>query len=272
MASLPSLFLAHGAPDLPLSNHVAKRFLMGIAAGLPRPKAILIISAHWEAETATMGSASSPETVYDFGGFDPRLYQLQYPAQTDPVLIERVAALLSNAGQIVNRDPQRGYDHGVWVPLILTYPAADIPVVQLSLIQGGDGERHLDLGRALAPLRDEGVLIVGSGATVHNLRALAREGSPVPVWATSFDRDIQRSVEAGDHASLVSAPVATEVGRHAHPTPEHFMPLLVALGAGGNGSVGRSIHQSFSYGSISMACFAFGSEAEVSLLEQEVVQ
>lgn len=272
MTSFPSLFLAHGAPDLPLGDHPAKRFLTELGARLPRPRAILIVSAHWEAPTPTLGTAPRPETIYDFGGFAPELRRLSYPARTDPGLIERVSALLGAAGVVVGRDPERGYDHGVWVPLFLAYPKADLPVVQLSLQDGADAARHLILGRALAPLRAEGVLIIASGATAHNLGALSPEGTRAPDWAVSFDDWVHHSVQGGDQEALTAFPGAPATARRAHPTPEHFMPLLVALGAGGEGGVGRRIHHSFSYGSIGMASFAFGSEADVALADGAYVQ
>lgn len=269
MKALPSLFLAHGAPNLPLGDHVAKHFLGSLGERLPRPKAILIISAHWETETPTLGTSKYPDTIYDFGGFSPELYRLRYPAGTDGNLVDRTEALLTEAGHRVVRDATRGYDHGVWVPLMLAYPKADLPVVQLSLQRGGDGNRHFAIGRALAPLRTEGVLIVGSGATVHILRTMSAEGSPTPDWARRFDDRVDRAVTAGDHAALANFQNETEGVHRAHPTPEHFMPLFVAMGAGGHAARARRIHHSFSHGTIGMACYAFGTRSEITGLDME---
>lgn len=263
MTTLPSLFLGHGAPDLPLSDHPAKRHLEGLAAQLPRPRAILVISAHWEAAVPTLGTTPAPDTVYDFTGFSRELYAMRYPARTDARLVAEVEDLLASAGIPYAKDPQRGYDHGAWVPLILSYPNADVPVVQLSLEHRAPAERHLAVGAALAPLRARGVLIIGSGATVHNLMTITREGTAPPPWATGFDALVHDAVIKGDLRTLQACPSSPAIGRQAHPTPEHYWPLLVAMGAGSPGTGGRRIHHSFSYGSISMACFAFGSAEDV---------
>lgn len=259
--TLPTLFIAHGAPDLPLSGTPARAFTQSLGACFPKLEAILVISAHWEARVPTLGTAAAPDTVHDFGGFDERLYDLRYPARTSPKVIAEIAAALKEAGIAYSEDPRRGYDHGVWIPLLLAFPKADVPVIQLSLRHGASAEENMALGRALAPLREKGVLIVGSGATVHNLRALAREGSPAPDWARAVDDGIVAAIESGDTASLLKLP-ETQIGRIAHPTPEHLMPLYVALGAGGGR--GRALHRSFSWGSISMTSFAFGEQSEAA--------
>lgn len=253
--TLPSLFIAHGAPDLPLSGTPARAFTENLGQRYPGTKAVLVISAHWEDRVPTIGTAAAPETIHDFGGFDPRLYTMRYPARTAAHVVAEVAAALKAAGIPYAEDAQRGYDHGVWVPLMLAFPKADVPVIQLSLRHGASAAENLALGRALAPLRDKGVLIVGSGAIVHNLRAIAREGTPAPDWAKAVDDFIVTAVEAGDEASLLKV-LDTQGGRFAHPTPEHLMPLFVAMGAGGG--AGHAIHRSFSWGSISMTSFAFG--------------
>ncbi len=259
--TLPTLFIAHGAPDLPLSGTPARAFTQSLGARFPKLEAILVISAHWEARVPTLGTAAAPDTVHDFGGFDERLYDLRYRARTSPKVIAEIAAALKEAGIAYSEDPRRGYDHGVWIPLLLAFPKADVPVIQLSLRRGASAEENMALGRALAPLREKGVLIVGSGATVHNLRALAREGSPAPDWARAVDDGIVAAIESGDTASLLKLP-ETQIGRIAHPTPEHLMPLYVALGAGGGR--GRALHRSFSWGSISMTSFAFGEQSEAA--------
>lgn len=230
--TLPAIFLAHGAPDLPLSQTPARGFTETIGARFPGLRAVLVISAHWEARKPTLGTAASPETIYDFGGFDDRLYSMKYPAHTSAEVIAEVAALHEAAGLSPAQDPQRGYDHGVWIPMMLAFPKADVPVIQLSLRRGATPAENFAMGQALAPLRDKGVLIVGSGATVHNLRALAREGSAAPDWARAFDEWIVTGVESGDVDRLLRFPTEPSQARQAHPTPEHLMPLYVALGAG----------------------------------------
>lgn len=260
--TLPSLFIAHGAPDLPFSATPARAFTETLGPHFPGLRAILVISAHWEARVTTIGTAPAPETIYDFGGFDDRLYSLTYPARPSAEVIAEVAQALEAAGIPHAEDARRGYDHGVWIPLMLAFPKADVPVIQLSLRRGASAAENYALGQALAPLRDKGVLIVGSGATVHNLHALAREGSPAPDWAQAFDDWIVSGVEEGDVDRLLQFPTAPANARMAHPTPEHLMPLYVALSAGGGR--GKALHRSFSWGSIGMTSFAFGETAEVA--------
>lgn len=265
MTLLPSLFVSHGAPDLALADHPAARFLAQLGAGLPRPKAILVVSAHWERPVPTITTSVAPGTIHDFMGWPRELYALDYPAPGAPWLAERVAGLLAEAGLPLAADPVRGLDHGAWVPLLLGWPAADVPVVQLSLIRGGDAAAHLALGRALAPLRGEGVLVLGSGAAVHNLGTLAPEGTPPPDWARTFDTWLADALAAGNRAALSRFPAAPPTARAAHPTPEHLMPLFVALGAGGEAAGAVRLHDSWSYGSLSMASYAFGGrEASLS--------
>lgn len=267
MNSLPSLFLAHGAPDLVLSEHPAKRFLEELAGLLPTPRAILVASAHWEASVPTLTTAVAPETVHDFAGWPAPLYALRYPAVTDADVIERTGSLLAAVGLPVAEDGQRGYDHGTWVPLLLGYPEATIPVVQLSLERAGDAVRHFEIGRALAPLRQEGVLIIGSGASVHNLREMAPEGTPPPAWAQAFDQWLFDRLNDADVEALLRFPTEPEWARRAHPSIEHFLPIFVAMGASWEDGSVRRLHHSYSYGSVGMACYAFGTFSEASLNE-----
>ena len=260
MTTLPSLFLAHGAPDLILSNHPAKHFLNDLSDQVAKPEFILIISAHWQAGVPTLTTANTPETIYDFSGWPQQLYSLHYPAKTDVSLIERTKTLLAEAGLPVGEDARRGYDHGTWVPLLLVYPDADIPVVQLSLQQDGSARQHFEIGQALAPLRNEGVLIIGSGATVHNLGTLAPEGTPAPSWVQDFDQWLDNNIQARNLEPLLAFPDTPEKAHQAHPTPEHLMPIFVAMGAGWSGGHASRLHHSYSYGSISMACYEFGGK------------
>lgn len=254
----PSLFLAHGAPDLPLSATPARGFTEGLGARFPDAAGIVIVSAHWETERPTIGTAPKPATIHDFGGFDRRLYHLRYPARTDPAVIAALDEALTRAGIGHDSDPRRGYDHGVWVPLMLAFPAAELPVVQLSLPSDAGAEEAFRLGAALAPLRDQGILVIGSGALVHNLGRIGPEGSPAPAWAQAFDDWIVGAARAGDVDRLLAFPEGAAWARVAHPTTEHLMPFYVALGAG-RGDPARVLHRSFSWGSISMTSVAFGT-------------
>lgn len=258
MTLLPSLFVSHGAPDLALADLPAARFLAELGESLPRPRAILVVSAHWERPVPAITTSPAPATIHDFLGWPRELYGLRYPAPGAPWLAERVAGLLAEAGLPLAADPARGLDHGAWVPLRLGWPAADIPVAQLALIRGGDARAHLALGRALAPLRAEGVLVLGSGAAVHNLGTLAPEGTPPPAWARAFDAWLAEALAAGVHEALCQFPATPPTARAAHPSPEHLMPLFVALGAGGEDGAAVRLHDSWSYGSLSMAAYAFG--------------
>jgi len=268
MAVLPSLFVSHGAPDLVLSGHPAARFIARLGEALPRPRAILMISAHWERPEAAITTAAAPATIHDFSGWPRELYALRYPAPGAPWLAERVRALLAARAVPLAEDPARGLDHGAWVPLSLAWPHADVPVVQLSLLQNGDAAQHFALGRALAPLRDEGVLVLGSGSAVHNLGALAPEGTPPPAWALAFDGWLAKAVAERDLAALSAFPAFPREARLAHPTPEHLLPLFVAMGAGWDGGEHALLHRSWSYGALSMAAHAFGG-TEVDRLARQ---
>ncbi|MFI4970781.1 MAG: DODA-type extradiol aromatic ring-opening family dioxygenase, partial [Lysobacterales bacterium] len=211
-------------------------YLRGIAASVGiRPKAILVISAHWEAVRPTVNSAAQPGMLFDYYGFPEHTYRLAYPAPGSPMLAARVRALLGAAGITTDEDATRGYDHGVFVPFLLMYPDADVPVVQLSLQAGLDPAAHLAIGRALAPLRDEGVLIVGSGMSYHNLRAFFAPDPPALQGSERFDAALTRAVEAIDPGARDAQLIAWKQLPDAlacHPRAEHLLPLMVVAGAG----------------------------------------
>ena len=257
--AMPVVFVSHGSPMLPFEDIPARKFLLGLGAKLPRPKAILCISAHWESEIVRVTGAETLETIHDFFGFPKALYELEFDAPGSPDLAARAVALLKDAGMAAEVDPGRGRDHGCWNPLMLIYPQSGIPVVQLSLLGGGDAEAHLKLGQALAPLRAEGVLIFGSGGAVHNLRWLDREGRGGAIdWAAEFDRWVAEKIAAGDADALAHYRDQAPNAALAHPSEEHFLPLLVAMGAASNGKLGakgKRIHESFNLGSLSMAAY-----------------
>ena len=251
---IPTLYLSHGSPGVILDEGRSVDFLRGLSGELSQPAAILCISAHWMTDVPTLSLARAPETIHDFGGFPEALYDMRYDAPGAPELAEDAAKLLSDAAIRVKTDPNRGLDHGAWVPLKMAYPAAEIPVTQLSLAADWPAAALLEVGRALSPLRQRGVLIVASGSATHNLYELQRGGGPTPQWAQAFEDWLCDCVEAGDAEALVQGVTAAQYQR-AHPTDEHFRPLFVALGAGG--PAGRVLHRGFMHGSLSMAAFAW---------------
>jgi len=253
---LPALFLSHGSPMLVFEDIPARHFMAELAGTIERPQAILCISAHWETERPTVSAATTPETIHDFYGFPDELYRLRYPAPGAPALARRVVALLDAAGIGAAVDPGRGLDHGAWNPLLLLYPKADVPVAQLSIQAHLDPAHHARLGRALQPLRREGVLVLASGGAVHNLRQFHVDREQPAPWAVSFEAWLADRITAGDGEALVTYRQRRPDGRLAHPRDEHLLPLFVALGAGG-GAAGRALHRSFAHGSLSMAAFAW---------------
>ncbi len=239
----PVIFLPHGGGPCFFMDwtwgpadtwHATQRFLESIAATLPAPpKALLVISGHWEEPAFTAGSAAKPQLIFDYSGFPAHTYQLTWPAPGDPALAVRVAELLRNAGLPSATDPTRGYDHGVFVPLKVAFPQAEIPVVTLSLDHSLDPGLHIAAGRALAPLRDEGVLIIGSGMSFHNLRAYLNPDTPDR--ARGFDAWLTSAIEspAAERNSLLCDWREAPFAAYAHPREEHLIPLMVASGAGG---------------------------------------
>jgi 4,5-DOPA dioxygenase extradiol len=245
---------------LALQESPARSFLQGLGLSLPRPKAIVVASAHWETSGAPAVSlAAQPETIHDFGGFPQALFDIRYPAPGAPQVAERAASLLEAAGIAVGRSPQRGLDHGAWVPLRLMYPDADVPVMQVSLVRGASPAAHHKLGEALAQLRHEGVLVIGSGSMTHNLYEFRGQpvDAPAPPWVSQFERWMRERLEANDHAALLDyrerAPSAVE----NHPSEEHLLPLFVAMGAAGAGAKAQLLHSSFEHAVLAMDAYAF---------------
>jgi 4,5-DOPA dioxygenase extradiol len=229
---MPSIFFGHGNPMIALQQNQYSQRWEAMAATLPRPKAILCISAHWYIQHAAVTISTAPRTIHDFGGFPPELYQVQYPAPGDPALAARVQSLL--APLPVASDESWGLDHGTWSVLCHLYPQADIPVVQLSIDATQPPEFHFDIGRRLAPLREEGILILGSGNLVHNLRAYAwgEENATPYDWAISFESRVRELLLASETAPLLD--YKHKLGPEARlsvPTPDHYLPLLYVIGA-----------------------------------------
>lgn len=223
----PVLFVGHGSPMNALEDNAFRREWQRLGQALPRPRAILVISAHWESHGVAVTASAQPRTIHDFGGFPPELHAAQYPAPGDPALALRVAELL--APEPVTQDTRWGLDHGAWSVLLPMFPDAGIPVVQLSLARGHDGPWHYNLARRLAPLRDEGVLILASGDMVHNLALLRWPLDQPEPWAERVQQQFNQWIEAGDHLPLQHVDRLGHEVRLAIPTPEHYLPLLYAL-------------------------------------------
>jgi 4,5-DOPA dioxygenase extradiol len=266
--TFPTLFVSHGAPSLVLDKTPAHDFLAGFGARLVaergRPDAILIMTAHFEADAPSLTVDARPDTLHDFGGFAPELHAMTYPAPGDPALARRAADLIAAAGGAPRLVRGRGFDHGTWAPLMLLFPKADIPVVQLSVSPHRDGGWHAAVGAALAPLREEKVLIIGSGAATHNLREIflrMRAGeldAEAPQWATQYNEWIAQRIEAGALDDVAEADRRAPHMRDNHPTPDHFLPLPFAMGAAGPGVKGARVHASSEYGAMMMDAYSFG--------------
>lgn len=253
---MPVVFISHGAPDALLKADDAVDCWREIAHSLPKPQAILAISAHWETTQATLSLAEMPATIHDFSGFAAELYQLNYPVPGAPTLAKRTAELLATAGFRPQLHSSRGLDHGAWVPLSVMFPQADVAVTQLSMLHEQNAATHFELGRALIPLREEGVLIICSGAITHNFSWLNWHSTPnsAPLAkATQFTDWVAASLDAGDVASLLNYRAAP-FGAEAHPTEEHFLPLMVALGAAA-AEVPQHFSPTFTYGSLAMDAY-----------------
>lgn len=261
MTRMPALYVSHGSPNLAITETTAAHsFLAGCASQLPRPDAILMVSAHWTTRQPMIGTATHPEMIYDFGGFARRLYEFNYAAPGSPTVSRRAGELLAAAGLPVTEDNERGYDHGVWVPLNIMYPGANIPVAQVSMQPLADARHHYALGQALAPLRDEGVLIIASGSMTHNLRAIQRDGidAPPPAWVTTFVDWMHEKLVAGDRETLLDAIDLAPNAQANHPYDDHLLPLFVALGTAGEGEPVERLHASFEYGVLAMDTYQFG--------------
>jgi 4,5-DOPA dioxygenase extradiol len=263
--SMPALFISHGSPMLAIEDSAARRFLLGLGKALPRPKAIIVVSAHWESLGGQVVSlASHPETIHDFGGFPEALFEIQYPAPGAPAIAVQAAELLENAGFEVGRNATRGLDHGAWVPLRLMYPEADIPAAQISLRRGASPAENEQLGQALRKLREDGVLIVGSGSLTHNLYALrgASIDAEVPSWVSDFSGWMHARLQANQREALLDYRAQAPFAVRNHPTEEHLLPLFVAMGAAGDAPNAQRLHASFEHGVLAMDVYAFSSRTK----------
>ncbi|VAI41262.1 unnamed protein product [Triticum turgidum subsp. durum] len=275
--AMDTFYISHGSPTLSIDGSLpARHFLKswepaGLAGPQP-PRAILIVSGHWETDTPAVNVIhGTNDTIYDFYGFPEQMYKLTYPAPGAPDVAIRTKKLLEDAGfGPVSKDHGRGLDHGAWVPLMLMYPEANIPVCQLSVQTDRDGTYHYELGRALAPLREDGVLIIGSGSATHNLRRILRtfaptSDEPVPEWAAEFDAWLRESLLNGRHDDVKRYEQRAPFAKVAHPRPDHFYPLHVALGAAGPEAKAKLIHRSWSNATLSYASYRFTTKQEDTL-------
>ncbi len=259
MTALPTLFLSHGSPMHALVHGEAGAAWQRLAASLPRPKAVLVASAHWETALPMLGSGTRLETLHDFSGFPAPLYDLRYDAPGAPALAERASALLREAGYTPALNGCRGIDHGAWVPLRWMYPERDVPVVQISVQPALGPTHHLRIGEALAPLASEGVLVIGSGHVTHNLRDWFHhrdDAQPLP-YAARFADWLAGALAADDRDALVNYRERAPEAVRAHPTDEHFLPLFIALGAAGPGARAIRAHASIDGAALAMDAYLF---------------
>lgn len=260
MNALPSLFISHGSPMLAVEDGAARRFLMEWPHRIARPQAVLMVSAHWQGRDGPeVGVTAQPKTIHDFGGFPRALYEIRYPAPGAPETAARAARLLRDAGFNVAENAERGLDHGAWVPLSLMYPEADVPVFQVSLIHDAGPEDHYRLGAALQALRQQGVLIIGSGSLTHNLYEFRGQdpNDPAPPWVTEFAEWMAETLAAGRIADLMDYRRRAPSAARNHPTEEHLLPLFAALGAAGGSPHVERVHRSNTYGILAMDAYAF---------------
>lgn len=255
-----SLFISHGAPDLLTASCSAQTFLSNLGRQLTRPDAIIVVSAHHDSTEVEITSGSNPETIYDFWGFDPELYQVKYGAPGAPVLAQKIAKDLAKLEMKSKLNSERGFDHGAWVPLQLMFPQANIPIVQVSLNHSQNVEWHYRLGQGLKPFREQNILVMGSGSLTHNLSAYSQNRSKIhsstPNWVSGFNDWVHEKILERDHGAVIKALDEAPNAKDNHPTDEHFLPFIVALGAG-NISTAHRIHESYTYGVLSMDTYSF---------------
>ena len=262
-AALPTLFLSHGSPMHAIQPGAVRAVWEGIARELPRPKAILIASAHWETSVPAVTAAAKPETIHDFYGFPKPLYEIQYPAPGSPEVALKAVQLLKKSDFKAAEDPSRGLDHGAWSPLLYMYPKADVPVVQVAVQTELGTRHHIEVGRALAPLSREGVLIIGSGHLTHNLRDRNRDGNadePAP-YARAFQDWVKQRVDRRALDELADYRRLSPDGVRAHPTDEHFLPLFVALGSAPEHYVAQRLYDRIEMGALAMDAYLFRQAA-----------
>ena len=253
---MPVLFLGHGSPTTILTDNPATRWWEKLADRLPRPKSILVVSAHWWTRGTQVTAMEQPKTIHDFGPLAPELFQMHYPAPGDPGLARRVSELLKPVN--VKEDQSWGFDHGTWTVLSKVYPEADIPIVQLSLDQAASGQKHFQLGEALRPLREEGVLIIASGNIVHNMSRLVwQDNAPTYPWGETFRDFVAANINRREFAPLIDYRQGGQEAMLSVPAPDHYYPLLYVLGASDDDDQAKVENDHFQLGSIGMTSFIF---------------
>jgi 4,5-DOPA dioxygenase extradiol len=257
---LPSLFIAHGAPLLAIENNEYTNLIHELGQTLPRPKAVILFSAHWESLTQKVSKVDQYDTIHDFGGFDPSLYKIQYPAKGNQQITEEINDLFTANGVDFEVETKRGLDHGAWVVLRLLYPNADIPVIAMSVNPNLLPAEQYKIGKALSALRAKDILIIGSGGTVHNLRAVKFTDDGVDQWALEFEDWLTKHLNNWDLDSLFKYNSLAPNAEFAVPPygNEHFIPLFYAMGAADDQQKATLLHRSFRYGNLSHSIWQFG--------------
>ncbi|WP_374663028.1 class III extradiol ring-cleavage dioxygenase [Acinetobacter sp.] len=255
LQTLPGLFISHGSPMLAINPEQVGPALQRLSVNLPKPEAIIVMSAHWESSALEVSTGARPDTWHDFRGFPAELYEIRYPAPGQPDLAEDVLHLLAEAGFSAHANSTRPRDHGVWMPLLHMYPQADIPVVEIALPMSMTAQDICKIGQTLAPLREKQILLIGSGSITHNLRELSwnLQPAPVPEWASTFRNYVTGKLAHSDFNAVLDWQSIPYVERN-HPTLEHFAPLFFAMGTGPRFSI---VHSSFSMGSLGMDIYRF---------------
>lgn len=257
--TLPSLFVSHGAPLFAVDAGSTGPALRAWAQAHGKPSAIVVMSPHWMARTPLVMGTPAPQTWHDFGGFPPELYQLQYPAPGQPALAQEMVALLQAAGIEAGLDNRRPFDHGTWVPLLHMYPEADVPVVQVALPANWGPAQVYALGRALRPLRERGVLLMGTGSMTHNLGEFFGGQTEAAPYVIEFSRWVESRIASGDTAALLDYRQQAPHAQRAHPTEDHFLPLFFARGAAAEGAKPDYLSREVMYGMLAMDAFALES-------------
>ena len=263
MSVMPSLFVSHGAPTFAIEPGLAGAQLRALGQALTRPRAVVVISPHWMTRDVEITATHRPDTIHDFGGFPRALYALQYPVSGSPELATQIQRQLALQGIAAKLDPGRGLDHGAWVPLMHLFPEADVPVVQVSLPCETDEAQAFHLGQALAPLAQDGVLIVGSGSLTHNLDEFRSGEVEVAGYVQEFSAWVRHTVQDGNMTRLVQAMELAPHATRAHPTTEHFLPLLVAAGAASHPGTVTVMDGGIRHGVLAMESYVFGQRLQL---------
>lgn len=269
MKTWPTLFVSHGAPTFATEPELAGAQLRALGQALGKPRAIVVVSPHWMTREVEVTATEHPQTVHDFGGFPRELYALQYPAPGAPALATHIQQLFASYGIHAHLNTQRGLDHGAWVPLLHLYPDADVPVLQVSMPFDTDVASACALGQALAPLAHDGVLIVGSGSLTHNLSEFRPGNLKAEPYAQAFSDWVREAVVAGDIQRLLQTFTLAPHAARAHPTTEHFLPLLVAAGAASTPAVSTVLDGGIRHGVLAMESYLFGQQVDIKTPEPD---